>query len=61
MTNHFAEVVSETQQAPKPQKIDTAISGICQQMQQSGNQQTIQLGQELQQVKGQLVSALQQS
>jgi hypothetical protein len=36
------------------------IDGIAQQMQQSGNQQTQQLGQELKQVKPQLIKALQQ-
>lgn len=61
MTNHFNEVVTEVKQSPKNQKFDTLIQGIAQQMQGSGNAEIIQYGQELQQVKAQLVSALQQS
>jgi hypothetical protein len=58
--NHFSDVVNQVQQTPQNQRTERLIDGIAQQMQQSGNQQTQQLGQELQQVKPQLVRALQQ-
>jgi hypothetical protein len=58
--NHFSDVVNEVQQTPQNKRTERLIDGIAQQMQQSGNQQTQQLGQELQQVKPQLVKALQQ-
>jgi hypothetical protein len=60
MPNHFSDVVSDIQSTPQNQKAEHLIDGICKQMQQSGNQQTQQLGQELAQVKPQLVRALQQ-
>jgi hypothetical protein len=58
--NHFSDVVNQVQQTPQNQRSERLIEGIAQQMQQSGNQQTQQLGQELQQVKPQLIKALQQ-
>jgi hypothetical protein len=58
--NHFSDVVNQVQQTPQNQRTERLIDGIAQQMQQSGNQQTEQLGQELQQVKPQLIKALQQ-
>jgi hypothetical protein len=58
--NHFSDVVDQVQQTPQNQRSERLIEGIAQQMQQSGNQQTQQLGQELQQVKPQLIKALQQ-
>jgi len=58
--NHFSDVVNQVQQTPQNQRTERLIDGIAQQMQQSGNQQTQQLGQELQQVKPQLIRALQQ-
>jgi hypothetical protein len=58
--NHFSDVVNQVQQTPQNQRTERLIDGIAQQMQQSGNQQTQQLGQELQQVKPQLIKALQQ-
>lgn len=58
--NHFSDVVTQVQQTPQNQRTERLIDGIAQQMQQSGNQQTQQLGQELQQAKPQLIKALQQ-
>ena len=58
--NHFSDMVNQVQQTPQNQRTERLIDGIAQQMQQSGNQQTQQLGQELQQVKPQLIKALQQ-
>jgi hypothetical protein len=58
--NHFSDIVNQVQQTPQNQRTERLIDGIAQQMQQSGNQQTQQLGQELQQVKPQLIKALQQ-
>jgi hypothetical protein len=58
--NHFSDVVNQVQQTPQNQRTERLIDGIAQQMQQSGNQQTQQLGQELQQVKPQLLKAMQQ-
>lgn len=60
-SNHFANVIDEVESAPKASRPDKVISGIAKQMTQSSNPQIQQLGQELQQVKSQLVSALQQS
>ena len=60
MTNHFDNVVNEVEQTPQNQRPSKLIDGIAQQMQQSSNQQTQQLGQELQQAKPKLVKALQQ-
>jgi hypothetical protein len=59
-SNNFANVVSQVQQAPQNQRTEKLIDGIAQQMQQSGNAQTQQLGQELQSAKSQLVRACQQ-
>jgi len=56
----FSDVVNQVQQSPQNQRTERLIDGIAQQMQQSGNQQTQQLGQELKQVKPQLIKALQQ-
>jgi hypothetical protein len=58
--NQFSDVVNQVQQSPQNQRTERLIDGIAQQMQQSGNQQTQQLGQELKQVKPQLIKALQQ-
>jgi hypothetical protein len=58
--NHFSDVVNQVQQTPQNQRTERLIDGIAQQMQQLGNQQTQQLGQELQQAKPQLIKALQQ-
>jgi hypothetical protein len=58
--NHFSDMVNQVQQTPQNQRPERLIDGIAQQMQQSENQQTQQLGQELQQVKPQLIKALQQ-
>ena len=58
--NHFTDVVNQVQQTPQNQRTERLIDGIAQQMQLSGNQQTQQLGQELQQAKPQLIKALQQ-
>jgi hypothetical protein len=58
--NHFSDVVNQVQQTPQNQRTERLIDGIAQQMQQSGNQQTQQLGQELEQAKPQLIKALQQ-
>ena len=59
-SNPFSDVVSQVQQSPQNQRTEKLIDGIAQQMQQSGNAQTQQLGQELQSVKSQLVKACQQ-
>jgi hypothetical protein len=58
--NTFSDVVNQVQQSPQNQRTERLIDGIAQQMQQSGDQQTQQLGQELKQVKPQLIKALQQ-
>ena len=58
--NSFSDVVNQVQQSPQNQRTERLIDGIAQQMQQSGNQQTQQLGQELKQAKPQLIKALQQ-
>ena len=58
--NQFSDVVNQVQQSPQNQRTERLIDGIAQQMQQSANQQTQQLGQELQQAKPQLIKALQQ-
>ena len=58
--NTFSDVVNQVQQSPQNQRTERLIDGIAQQMQQSGNQQTQQFGQELKQVKPQLIKALQQ-
>ena len=58
--NQFSDVVNQVAQSPQNQRTERLIDGIAQQMQQSGNQQTQQLGQELKQVKPQLIKALQQ-
>jgi len=59
-SNPFSNVVSQVQQSPQNQRTEKLIDGIAQQMQQSGNSQAQQLGQELQSVKSQLVRAVQQ-
>ena len=59
-SNPFSDVVSQVQQSPQNQRTEKLIDGIAQQMQQSGNSQAQQLGQELQSVKSQLVRAVQQ-
>jgi len=59
--NHFANVAEQIQKAPQNQRTEVLISGIAQQMQSSNDQNTQQLGAELQNVKGQLVKACQQS
>jgi hypothetical protein len=59
-SNNFSNVISQVQQSPQNQRTEKLIDGIAQQMQQSGNAQTQQLGQELQSVKSQLVRAVQQ-
>jgi hypothetical protein len=53
-------VISQVQKSPQNQRTEKLIDGIAQQMQQSGNAQTQQLGQELQSAKSQLVKACQQ-
>ena len=58
--NTFSDVVNQVQQSPQNKRTERLIDGIAQQMQQSGNQQTQQLGEELKQVKPQLIKALQQ-
>jgi len=60
VANHFDEIVEQVETSPQNQRAEKLINGICQQMQQSANQQTQQLGQELQQSKPRLVKALQQ-
>jgi hypothetical protein len=42
--NQFSDVVNQVQQSPQNQRTERLIDGIAQQMQQSGNQQTQQLG-----------------
>ena len=59
-SNPFSDVVSQVQQSPQNQRTEKLIDGIAQQMQQSGNAQAQQLGQDLQSVKSQLVRAVQQ-
>ena len=60
MASNFADVISQVQKSPQNQRTEKLIDGIAQQMQQSGNAQTQQLGQELKSVKSQLVKACQQ-
>ena len=60
MASNFSDVISQVQKSPQNQRTEKLIDGIAQQMQQSGNTQTQQLGQELQSVKPQLVRACQQ-
>ena len=59
-SNHFTDVIAEVQNAPQNQRTDKLIEGIAQQMQQSGNAQLQQFGQELATLKPQLVRACQQ-
>jgi hypothetical protein len=59
--NHFANVAEQIQRAPQNQRTEALISGIAQQMQSSNDQNTQQLGAELQSAKSQLVKACQQS
>jgi hypothetical protein len=59
-SNHFTDVIAEVQKAPQNQRTDKLIDGIAQQMQQSGNAQVQQLGQELATAKPRLVRACQQ-
>ena len=54
-------VAEQIQKAPQNQRTEALISGIAQQMQSSNDQNTQQLGAELQNAKGQLVKACQQS
>ena len=58
--NTFSDVVNQVGESPQNQRTERLIDGIAQQMQQSGNPQAQQLGQELKQVKPQLIKALQQ-
>ena len=58
--NHFTDVIAAVQKAPETQRTDRLIDGIAQQMQQSGNAQLQQFGQELATAKPQLVKACQQ-
>jgi hypothetical protein len=51
----------QIQKAPQNQRTEVLISGIAQQMQSSNDQNTQQLGAELQNAKSQLVKACQQS
>jgi hypothetical protein len=60
MSNHFDGTVSAVQAAPQGQRVERAIEGICQQMQQSGNQPTQQLGAELTEAKPRLLKAINQ-
>jgi hypothetical protein len=60
MSNHFSDVLTNVQQAPQGQKIERALSGIAKQMQQSHDQETKQLGSDLQSVTPQIVKACQQ-
>src|SRR6267154_2414852 len=57
--NHFANVAEQIQKAPQNQRTEALISGIAQQMQSSNDQNTQQLGAELQNDKGQMVKACQ--
>lgn len=61
-TNRFNEIVEKVESCPKNQRADTLISGLAQFLQQSQNQTITpaQMGQELQQVRPQIVQALQQ-
>jgi hypothetical protein len=59
-SNPFSDVISEVQKSPQNQRTEKLIDGIAQQMQQSGNAQAQQLGQELQSANSQLVRACQQ-
>jgi|SRR5580700_9640815 hypothetical protein len=56
----FTDVIAEVQKAPQNQRTDKLIEGIAKQMQQSGNTQLQQFGQELATAKPQLVRACQQ-
>jgi hypothetical protein len=58
--NPFEHVVTEVENATPNQKPATAIDGIVQQMQQSQGQTAQQCGQQLNQIKPQLIKALQQ-
>ena len=58
--NQFAGVASDVQQSPPAQRTERLIDGIAHQMQQSGNTQCRQMGDELEAAKPQLVRALQQ-
>ena len=60
MASNFSDVISQVQKSPQNQRTEKLIDGIAQQMQQSGNAQTQQLGQELQSAKSPLVKACQQ-
>jgi hypothetical protein len=60
MASNFSDVISQVQKSPQNQRTEKLIDGIAQQMQQSGNAHSQQLGQELQSVKSQLVRACQQ-
>lgn len=60
MSNHFMNLPKQVQAAPQGQKTTTLINGIAQQMQASDNQGTQQLGDELQSISSQLISACQQ-
>ena len=60
MASNFSDVISQVQKSPQNQRTEKLIDGIAQQMQQSGNAQTQQFGQELQSAKSQLVKACQQ-
>ena len=59
-SNQFTDVIAEVQKAPQNQRTDKLIDGIAKQMQQSGNTQLQQFGQELATAKPQLVRAVQQ-
>jgi FKBP-type peptidyl-prolyl cis-trans isomerase (trigger factor) len=62
--NHFENLIGDLENATTKstpvQLADRLVEGICQQMQQSGNQQTQQLGQELKTVKPQITKTFQQ-
>jgi hypothetical protein len=58
-SNHFTNVIDEVESAPQAQRAEKLISGIAQQMQQSGNPTLQQWGTELTQVKTQLTKACQ--
>ena len=58
--NHFQGLAEELKTTPGPQRPERLIGGICEQMQQSNNSNTQQLGSELKQVQPQIVRALQQ-
>ena len=59
MGNHFMNLPKQVQSAPAGQKTDTLVNGIAQQLQQSSNQDIQQMGEELQSLRGQLVTASQ--